>query len=182
MRLPPAPRRSPLIRLMAWIFRRRFGRVPGVVDHVYAHAPHLARTSASIAGNVDRRLSLDEPLRILVMAQSSMINGCAFCEDLHRAEAVQARLGPERFRDLPDFRHSPHFDERERAALAYTEEVTRERKCSDATFAALRRHFDEREIVELTWLNAVGNFYNLIAMPLGLESEGIAALAASRAA
>jgi len=182
MRLEPAKRRSLLIRVMAFLFRRRFGRVPAVVDGVYGHAPHLARTSASIAANVDRRLGLDEPLKILVMAQSSLLNGCAFCADLHRAEAIQARIGRERFRDLADFRASPHFDERERAALAYTEEVTRERKCSDATFEALRGHFDAREVVELTWLNAVGNFYNLIALPLGLESDGLAELAERRAA
>lgn len=77
---------------------------------------------------------------------------------------------------------SPHFDARERAALAYTEEATRSRKVSDATFEALRSHFDERQIVELTWLNAVGNYFNLIAVPLGLESDGLAEIALSRAA
>jgi len=94
---------------------------------------------------------------------------------------VQAKLGRERFRDLLDFASSPHFSERERAALAYTQEVTRERKASDATFERLRAHFSEKEIVELTWLNAVGNYFNLMAVPLGLESDGFEEIALRRA-
>ena len=71
--------------------------------------------------------------------------------------------------------------EKERAALAYTEEVTRTRDASDATFEALRAHFDDTEIFELTWLNAVGNYFNLMAVPLGLESDGLLELALERA-
>jgi alkylhydroperoxidase family enzyme len=110
-----------------------------------------------------------------------LLNNCTFCADLHLAQAVQAKLGRERFRDLPDFASSPHFSERERAALAYTEEITRQRKVSDATFARLRSHFSEKEIVELTWLNAVGNYFNLMAVPLELESDGLEEMALQRA-
>jgi alkylhydroperoxidase family enzyme len=59
--------------------------------------------------------------------------------------------------------------------------VTRTRDASDETFEALRRHFDEREIFELTWLNAVGNYFNLMAVPLRLESDGLAEIARARA-
>ena len=73
------------------------------------------------------------------------------------------------------------FDERERAALDYCGAITRERKVSDATFQRLRQHFDERQIVELTWANAIGNFFNLLAVPLGIEADGLAERAAARA-
>jgi len=53
---------------------------------------------------------------------------------------------------------------------------------SDATFAELQRHFNEREIVEITWLNALENYYNLINLPLGIESDGLCAIAERRAA
>ena len=92
-----------------------------------------------------------------------------------------ARLGLEKFKALPDFASSPLFSERERAVLAYTEEVTRRRSVSDAIFETLRKHASEREIVEITWLNAVGNFFNLMAVPLGLESDGFTELALRRA-
>ena len=132
-------------------------------------------------GTLESGLSLDRELALLVTTQSSLINGCSFCADLHRAQAVQERIGLEKFRDLLNCAESPHFSERERAALAYTEEATRKREVADATFESLRGHFDEKEIVELTWLNAVGNYFNLMAVPLGLESDGLTEIALSQA-
>jgi len=46
------------------------------------------------------------------------------------------------------------------SAVAYVEEATRHKRVSDATFQELRQHFSEREIVEITCLNAVHNYYN----------------------
>ena len=181
MRLAPIERPDSLwIRLGYWLSRRQLGAVMSPLKVVYARAPRLARANLAIARAIEA-LSLDPALRLLVMTQSSLQNGCAFCADLHRAQAVQARLGRERFRDLADFAQSPHFSERERAALAYTEEVTRQRKASDASFERLRAHFSEKEIVELTWLNAISNFFNLMAVPLGLESDGLEGIALRKA-
>jgi AhpD family alkylhydroperoxidase len=181
VRLAPIERpESLLVRLGYWISRRQLGAVMSPLKVIYARAPHLLRTTLSITRAIER-LSLDPALRLLVTTQSSLLNGCTFCADLHLAQAVQAKLGRERFRDLLDIAHSPHFSERERAALAYTEEVTRHRKACDAAFERLRAHFTEREIVELTWLNAIGNYFNLMAVPLELESDGLEAMALHRA-
>lgn len=183
MRIEPIERpRGLLMRIAYWLSRRQLGAVISPIKVVYARSPRIARTGLSIVRTLESGLSLDPELVLLVGAQSSLINGCAFCADLHRAQAVQRRIGTEKFHDLVNVAASPHFDDRERAALVYTEEVTRRREASDATFAALRRHFDDREIIELTWLNAVANYFNLIAVPLGLESDGLAELALSRAA
>jgi len=182
MRVPPIPNpRSLVARVVFWVTRRRFGKVPEAFQVIYGNAPSLTLTSASIQRTTEQRLSLPEELRLLVAAQSSLLNGCSFCADLHHAQAIQRKLGKERFRDLLEFRTSPHYSEAERAALAFTEEVTRERKASDATFAALRPHFDDRQIVELAWLNAIGNFYNFQAVALELESAGLAEIAARQA-
>ena len=51
----------------------------------------------------------------------------------------------------------------------------------DATFERLRKHFNEREIVEITWVNALANYYNLINVPLELEADGLCAIAQRRA-
>jgi AhpD family alkylhydroperoxidase len=180
MRLAAIERpRSLKLRIAYWFSRRQLGGVMSPLRVIYARAPHLFGTSIAIYRAM-RKLSLDPALRLLVTTQSSLLNACTFCADLHRAEAVAAKLGRERFRDLLDFAHSPHFSERERAALAWTEEITRSRKASDASFERLRAHFSEREIVELTWLNAVGNFYNLLAVPLELESDGFEEIALRR--
>ena len=182
MRLEPIEKpRGLLLRLAYWVSRRQLGQVMSPLKVLYARAPKLTWTSAVIARTQEKGLSLDPGLRLLITTQSSLINGCRFCADLHLAQAVQARLGLERFKALPDFATSPLFSERERAVLAYTEETTRRRNVSPAVFEALRKHASEKEIVEITWLNAVGNFYNLMAVPLELESDGFTALALRRA-
>jgi AhpD family alkylhydroperoxidase len=182
MRLEPIEKpRGLLLRIAYWLSRRQLGGVMSPLKVIYARVPKLAWTSVVIARTAEKGLSLEPDLRLLITTQSSLLNGCTFCADLHMAQAVQARLGLERFKALPDFATSPLFSERERAVLAYTEETTRRRNVSPAVFEALRKHASEKEIVEITWLNAVGNFYNLMAVPLELESDGFTALALRRA-
>ncbi|MGH0029143.1 MAG: carboxymuconolactone decarboxylase family protein [Myxococcota bacterium] len=181
MRLEPIERPKGLfMRLAYWMSRRQLGAVISPLKVGYARAPRIGRVGWAIARTLDK-LSLDRELVLLVTTQSSLINGCTFCADLHHAQAVQERIGLDKFRDLEKFRDSPRFSPSERAALAYTEEVTRTRDTSDATFAALREHFDDTQIFELTWLNAVGNYFNLMAVPLGLESDGLTEMALARA-
>jgi alkylhydroperoxidase family enzyme len=60
--------------------------------------------------------------------------------------------------------------------------VTRTKHASDETFAELRRHFDDTAIVQITWLCAVENYFNLINLPLGIESDGLCAIAERRRA
>jgi AhpD family alkylhydroperoxidase len=182
MRFEPIEKpRGLLMRVAYWLSRRQLGRVMSSLSVVYARAPSIAWPGAFIVRTLEKGLSLEPELRLLVTTQSSQLNGCTFCADLHMAQAVQARIGLEKFKALPEFATSPLFSDRERAVLAYTDEVTRCRKASDATFDALRKHASEREIVEITWLNAIGNFFNLIAVPLELESDDFTALALRRA-
>jgi alkylhydroperoxidase family enzyme len=94
---------------------------------------------------------------------------------------VREHIPLDKFQALPEWRTSPLFDDRERAALAYVEEATRSKKVSDPTFDALRKHFSERQVVELTFLNALENFYNLLNLPLGIEDDGLCAIAQERA-
>jgi alkylhydroperoxidase family enzyme len=112
-----------------------------------------------------------------VRVQASRLNGCTFCQDLALARAVRERVGAERFAALEEFRTSDRFTERERTALAVVEEATLHRRLSEGTAARLREHFTETEIVELVWANAAENYFNLQAAVLGIESDGLAALA-----
>ncbi len=181
MRLDPIEKpTNPLLRIAYLLSRRQLGRVITPLKVIYARAPRLGLLGARIARILESGLSLEPELRLLVTTQSSMLNGCTFCADLHRAQAVQERIGLDKFRALPDFRTSPLFSDRERAVLAYTEEATVQRRVSDETFEALRAHASEREIVEITWLNAIGNYFNLLAVPLQIESDELLDLALAR--
>ena len=105
-------------------------------------------------------------------------NGCQWCIDFGRGlagERPPARQGAARLR-LRD--PCPDFSDAERAALRYADEATRVPVAvADATFTALRVHFDERQIVESTFAVAVESFFNRINAPLGIEAEGFCALA-----
>jgi AhpD family alkylhydroperoxidase len=181
MRLAPIEKpRSLLVRLAYALSRRRLGKVMTPMKVVYARLPRLARINYGMLRLVERGLSLPPSLVALVELHGAAVNGCSFCFDLHKAEAIRRRLALAQIEALPEFRTSPLFDERERAALAYVEEATRHKRVSDGTFERLRRHFDEREIVELTWLNALQSYFNLIAIPLGIESDGFCLIAARR--
>jgi AhpD family alkylhydroperoxidase len=161
--------------------RRQLGKVPSVMKVVYARSLRFSRLGWSVIRYHDG-LGLEKSLGLLVQAAISELNGCGFCLDIARAMAVQAHVGLEKFEALPEWQTSPLFSERERAALAYAEEATRHVKVSDATFERVRKSFDEREIIELVTLVAIENFYNRIAIPLGLEADGLCALAQKRSA
>lgn len=152
---------------------RLFGMVSTVTKVMYARVPQLAALAQQI---VETRagLSLDHELQLLIDMKASQLNGCAFCQDLTLAMALRADIGAERFDDLGRFRDSQAFTPREKAALAFAEEATQHRQVSEATWEEVRKYFSEVEIVELTWLNAAENYFNLQAGVLGIESDGLA--------
>ena len=105
-------------------------------------------------------------LRALVELRTSQINGCAYCVDLHSREARAAGEGQQRLDCLPAWRETDFYDERERAALAWAESVTlvSQTGVPDEAFAEVKRHFSEKEIVDLTLIVASMNAWNRIAI------------------
>ena len=175
MRLTPVEHpANPLMRLAYRLSTRRYGKVLMPLKVMYARKPRLLMIAGQMARTMEG-LSLDPSLRMLVQVYASRLNGCTFCQDLILAEALRHKLGRERFDALAEYRTSPLFSDRERAALALVDDATGARRVSDATWAALRAHFSETEIVELVWANAAENYFNLQATALGIESDGLAA-------
>jgi alkylhydroperoxidase family enzyme len=183
MRLEPIDKpKGLMMRIAYWMSRRQLGKVITPMKVVYPRIPGALRLSYEISKFEMQGIRLEPMLKFMVVTLAAQINGCGFCLDIARAMAVREHLGMDKFNALLDYQTSPLFSARERAALAYAEEATRHKRVSDATFETLRRHFNEREIVEITWLNAVENYYNLINLPLEIESDGLCAIAQSRTA
>jgi alkylhydroperoxidase family enzyme len=183
MRLEPIDRPPTwTARVASWLMKRQLGKVITPARVVYNRVPAAYDVAYAMIKAIQRGLVLDPQLRLLVQTWPAMLNSCHFCVDIARAQAVMADLGLEKFDALPGWRTSPLFDDRERAALAYVEEATRRKQVSDETFAGLRKHFGEREIVEITYLNAIENFYNLINLPLEIEEDGLCAIQQERRA
>ena len=183
MRLAPIEHPKDLVGKIAyWMTKRRLGKVITPMKVIYARLPALFRHAYQQIQIVESKITLDPSLSIMVRTWPAMINECTFCVDIAKAAALYKHLTLEKLEALPSYRTSPLFDARERAALAYVEEATRHKHVSDATFAELQRHFTEREIIEITWLNALENYYNLLNLPLGIEADGLCAIAQRRAA
>jgi AhpD family alkylhydroperoxidase len=163
---------NPLHWFALAIYRSIGAPLPAQV--IFARAPLLVVGHVLVVLTSEYGLSLDRRVRSLVRVFGSRINGCMFCDDLETRLALKSRSITREDADaLATYASSERFGERERAALRYVEEIDTARQASNETFEALRRHFNEREIVEITWLNAVGNYLNLQARPLGLAPDGL---------
>ena len=181
MRLEPIDRPASLLgRLMSFAMRRRLGKAITPARVIYNRVPRMWNVSWALLRLQMQGLRLDPELRFLVQLRAAMLNRCEFCQDIAKAFAVQQRIGLARFRDLDGWQGSSVWSDRERAVLAFVDEATRHKTVSDATFAGLRKHFDEREIVEITVLNAIENFYNLLNLPLEIESDRLLEIAQSK--
>lgn len=170
---------SLLGRILDRAVRRTLGRSITPSQVIYNRVPAAWRISLAFQLYERFGAKLPHDLILLLSTRVAMLNGCAFCVDIKRAMAIRTRLGTERFDALADWRSHPGFSPRERAALAFVEEATRNKHVSDETFAEVRRRFDDREIAELTLVNAIENFYNLLNLPLEVEADGLESLARS---
>ncbi len=131
-----------------------FQVAPDAVKTLSATRPYIA------ASNIEPRL------RALVELRTSQINGCAYCVDMHSHEARQAGETQQRLDCLPVWRETTFYDDRERAALAWAESVTlvSQTGVPDAVYEEARKHFSERDLVDLTLIVAVMNAWNRIAI------------------
>ncbi|HEX6244028.1 MAG TPA: carboxymuconolactone decarboxylase family protein [Polyangiales bacterium] len=174
--LPLVPIERPaswFVRLLYALTRKRYGLVPTAFRVVYARAPLMGLLSLVIVF-AKSMLRLDPALAFMIPIAVAMRNGCTFCVDLTLAEAVRARIGPERFRDLLAYESSPAYTEREKSALRYVEALHTSLHIPDAVWSALEPHFSERERLEIVWLCAVERYFNALAIPLRIGTDHLA--------
>ena len=113
-----------------------------------------------------KECALDERLIELVKTRASQINGCAYCLDMHTKNARANGETEQRLYALNAWCETPFFSERERAALAWTEAVTcvSEGHVHDDVYELVRKHFEEKELVDLTLAVAAINARNRLAI------------------
>jgi AhpD family alkylhydroperoxidase len=117
--------------------------------------------------------SLEISLVELVKTRSSILNGCANCINMHTAEARAHGESEQRLYLLAAWQEAPVYTPRERAALAWTDALTKmsQGHTHEAAYEALAEHFTEEERVKLTLLINVINGWNRIAVGFGLWIE-----------
>jgi alkylhydroperoxidase family enzyme len=168
--------KSPVWRIAFFFMRRKFGKVFGPAAVFSARMPLAFTSYYSKVGRLDKKLTIPEETALAIREQVATVNGCEFCQDATQANALRTENGAARFADLPHYRTSPHFTDAERAALDYVTEVTAARHVGKSTFAALRRHFSEREICDIVWLTASEHLFNVTNVALNIGSDGLCAV------
>jgi AhpD family alkylhydroperoxidase len=127
-------------------------------------APDAMRALYSLGAYL-AKCGLEHPLLELIKIRASQINGCAYCIDMHTKDARAAGETEQRIYALSAWRETPFFSDRERAALAWTEAVTRIGDgVSDALFDGAKGQFSEKELTDLTWAVAAINAWNRVAI------------------
>lgn len=151
---------------------------------LFAAAPSLMkewqRTSITLAA----ASSLEPSLTELVKLHASQINGCANCLNLHAVEAREQGETEQRLYLLPAWREAPCYTNRERAALGWTEALTRlsEGREHSSAYEALKSEFTEEEQVKLTLTINIINGWNRIAVGFGLWVDAAEIKSAVKAA
>jgi len=136
-------------------------------------APEAVQAMRELEAYV-KSTGLEPPLLELVKIRASQLNGCAYCIDLHTRNARAAGEAERRIYALSTWQETPFFSARERAALAWAEAVTllAEGGVPDDVYEEARRHFTDRELVDLTMAVVAINGWNRLAVAFRLPPEG----------
>ena len=131
----------------------------------WAAAPELMNQMVAYSKSVVEA-GLEPSLLELVKIRSSQVNGCAICLHMHAEEARRQGESEDRILMLDAWDEAGLYSEREKAALAWTEALTRlsETRAPDAAYARVQAQFSDEEIVKLTLMINVINSFNRIGV------------------
>ncbi len=141
---------------------------------VFAHRPPALEHVMGLLLDLAEEALLPKRYLEIALVAVSKLNGCAYCVAHHTPRLVDQGLGPETVARIlePD---CPGLDEVDKLVRDYAVQVsTKPQYLRDAVFEALKKHFDEAEIVELTLRIALCGFFNRFndALQIGME-EGV---------
>ena len=151
------------------IYDKKLGGKPANVHKALAQRPEIFKAFLSFYPTVGN--GFDKRLYELVYIRVSMLNRCGYCMQHHISSSKKAGLTAQDWNALSN-PASANFSDKEKAALAFAEKLTRTPwEINDRDIAALKQHFSDAEIVELDLLVGLINLTNRFTAPLALELE-----------
>jgi AhpD family alkylhydroperoxidase len=135
-------------------------------------SPAAYKAMAALQAYVDQS-GLEKSLIELVKIRASQINGCAYCLVMHTNDARNHGESDERMHLLNAWHEAPVFSPRERAALAWAEALTlvSQTHAPDNVYEEVRRHFSEKELVDLTAAVVAINSWNRVAIAFRAQPQ-----------
>jgi AhpD family alkylhydroperoxidase len=115
---------------------------------------------------LDAAIELDSALRDLVSLRASILNGCAYCIDMHTLDARSRGETEQRLYAVAAWHEAPFFTERERSALQLTDAMTliADSHVAREVYDHAREHFNDEELTQLLWAITVINAWNRLAI------------------
>lgn len=137
---------------------------------IFRTSPRSAQAMMALQTHVNTA-GLERKLLTLVKLRASQINHCAFCIDMHTKDARAAGETEQRLYLLNAWREAPFYDERERAALEWTEALTllTEGFVPDEVYESVRKHFTDEELVKLSMAIVAINGWNRLSVAFRAE-------------
>jgi AhpD family alkylhydroperoxidase len=134
-------------------------------------APGGYKAMSSLDGYL-RDSGFGKPLLHMVKLRASQMNGCAYCIDMHWKDARAGGESEQRLYGLDAWRETSYYTDRERAALEWTEALTNvtDGHVPDGVYDAVRGHFSDKELADLTWAIAAINAWNRVAIAFRSEA------------
>src|SRR5215210_7936418 len=173
-RIDKVPEREagPFGRLAYRLSRHRFGEVAEPLT-VMAHHPKLLLVYGMLELGFERSDLIDERLKSLAVLKAATMVACEFCIDIGSALGSAEGITEDQLRELADFERSEAFSPLEKLVLRYAVAMTRTpADVPDELFDALREHFSEAQLVELTAAIALENYRARFNHAFGMGSQG----------
>jgi alkylhydroperoxidase family enzyme len=165
-------RRGPVVRMVEWVSRRKYRKVPDPVK-VALHNRQVLLSTTLLETTAARWKALPQDLKALSVMVASAQIGCSWCMDFGYWEFHHQGVDPAKLHDVPRWRDSDVYTDLERAVMEYTEAMTATPpEVTDEQVERLRRDLTDEQLVELTAIAALENYRSRINAALGLTSQG----------
>jgi len=120
-----------------------------------------------------KKSSIERKLRELIKIRASQINGCAYCINMHSADAKKMGETEQRLYCISAWKECTFYSETEKVALELTEHITLipEKRVPDELYERVHKHFDEKAYIDLVILINQINSWNRISIAMGNVAE-----------
>jgi AhpD family alkylhydroperoxidase len=170
---PRRPRGIDLFRRLTFRYGRRQYGTEMEPSAILAHSKASLFGYGIVGMAHQRSTSVEQRYKSLAMLRTAQLTGCEWCLDFGSMLAQHSGVPADDLRELSTWRSSSRFDTLDKLVLGYSEAMTRTPvTVTDDQFAALREHFDEEQMIELTMSIAAENMFCRTNWALGIEGEG----------
>lgn len=166
---------NPIVKLAYWMIKRKFGKVITPAKIIYARFPSMLFWIQKMDKITENNIPLNPSTKLLVKYYVAYLNDCRFCLDIGEKLAIQKHISTEKFHQISSFKTSSLFNEAEKAALHYAEECNN-KKVNETTFLEVKKHFNDKQIIGISYIVATESYYNIMNHALNIESDGLCAI------